>query len=323
VLTLARTAELHEDLVQVAPDVACLQVLIVNLYLVGDPKDSRRSWVLVDTGVPYSSGWIRDAARQRFGPDARPQAIVLTHGHFDHVGAVRELSEEWDVPVYAHELELPFLTGRSDYPPPDPTVGGGLMARMAGLYPHKSINLGSRVQALPADGTIPNMPGWQWVHTPGHTPGHVSLFREQDRLLLAGDAFITTRQESALAVLTQYAKVHGPPAYFTPDWEAARLSVRRLAALRPMVAATGHGMPMRGDRLERELEALAHDFDEVAIPRRGRYVHRPAVADSTGVVYVPPPVGNPMRKLLAGLALAVGAVAIIDAMRRDTRCGGY
>ena len=42
------------------------------------------------------------------------------------------------------------------------------------------------------------MPGWRWVHTPGHTAGHVSLFRDADRTLIAGDAFVTTKQESAL-----------------------------------------------------------------------------------------------------------------------------
>ena len=66
-----------------------------------------------------------------FGHGNRPAAILLTHGHFDHVGALKTLAEEWDVPVYAHTLELPYLTGRSSYPPPDPSVGGGAMAAMS------------------------------------------------------------------------------------------------------------------------------------------------------------------------------------------------
>lgn len=90
------------------------------------------------------------------------------------------------------------------------------------------------------------MPGWHWIHTPGHTPGHVSLFREDDRCLIAGDAFVTVKQESLYAVATQEQEIHGPPAHFTPDWAAARQSVERLARLPPAIAATGHGTPMRG-----------------------------------------------------------------------------
>ena len=257
---------------EVAPDVLCLRVLIANLCMVGAPGGD---WVLVDAGLALGAGTITAAAGERFGPGRAPQAIILTHGHFDHVGALAPLLEHWDVPVYAHPLELPYLTGQADYPPPDPTVGGGLMALLSPVYPRSGINLGDRVHALPDDGSVPGMPGWRWLHTPGHTPGHISLFREQDRVLIAGDAFTTVQQESALAVLMQEQEIHGPPAYFTTDWAAARESVRRLAALRPARVATGHGTPMEGAELARQLEDLAEQFDELAVPDQGRYVPEP------------------------------------------------
>jgi glyoxylase-like metal-dependent hydrolase (beta-lactamase superfamily II) len=277
--------------IQVAPDVVCVPLTLVNVYLVGPPGAGDRGWVLVDAGLSLSVGAIRAAAARTFGPDSRPAAIVLTHGHFDHVGSVRELSERWDAPVYAHPLELPYLTGRSDYPPPDPTVGGGMMAFLSPLYSRAGIDLGPRVNPLPTDGSVPGMAGWRWVHTPGHAPGHVSLFREADRVLIAGDAFVTTKQESALAVLTRVPMVCRPPAYFTIDWPAARESVRALARLRPEVAATGHGVPIRGDGMRRQLDALAAHFDR-AVPADGRYVRRPAVADERGVRFIPPAVPN-------------------------------
>lgn len=257
----------------VTHDIAGLRFFMVNAYLVGDPNAADRAWVLVDTGLAYSARRILNAAYKRFGENAHPLAILLTHGHFDHVGAVKELAEYWDVPVYAHRQELPYLTGREDYPPPDPTVGGGMMAYMASLYPHKAIDLGDRVQALPDDGRVPFLEHWRWIHTPGHTKGHVSFFRDQDRVLIAGDAFITTNQQSSLAVLTQYPKVHGPPTYYTYDWAMAKESVEKLAHLVPLVAATGHGMPMRGEILEQGLNHLAENFDEVAVPKQGHYVH--------------------------------------------------
>ncbi|MDO3411297.1 MBL fold metallo-hydrolase [Saccharibacillus sp. CPCC 101409] len=251
-------------------DVTYLRTMIVNVVMIGAPGSGE--WVLVDTGMPGSSSKIVKAARERFGTD-KPKAILLTHGHFDHTGSVKDLMELFpDVPVYAHELELPFLTGRADYPPGDPTVGGGLMAASAPLFPNKGIDLGGRAQPLPADGSVPYLPDWHWLHTPGHSEGHVSFFRNLDGTLVAGDAFITVKQESALAVLTQRREIHGPPTYFTPNWEAARTSVARLVALRPAAAVTGHGEPMAGDELVQGLEHLSSHFDEVAVPASGRYV---------------------------------------------------
>ena len=253
---------------QVTPDLTRLRFLIVNLYLWGTPD----SWVLIDAGLQGCTSTIIDTAEERFGKGTAPQAIILTHGHFDHVGAFPELFDHWNVPVYAHRLELPHLTGQADYPPPDPSVGKGVLALLSFTYPNKAIDLGDRVQTLPEDESVPHMPGWRWVHTPGHAPGHISLFRESDRCMIVGDAFVTVKQESLYAVVTQEQEVHGPPAYFTPDWEAARRSVERLAALQPSIAATGHGTPMGGEELTRGLEKLVREFDEIAIPDHGRYV---------------------------------------------------
>lgn len=256
------------DTEEVLPDLINLRTMIVNLQMVGSPGSG--DWVLVDTGIGNFEGSIAEAAEKRFGRP--PVSIVLTHGHFDHVGNVKELADSWSVPVYAHEIELPYLTGREDYPPGDPSVGGGLMARLAPMYPNRAIDLGSRIHPLPMDGTVPGLPEWRWIPTPGHSPGHISLFRERDRTLIAGDAIITVRQESALAVISQEKELHGPPMYFTPDWDAARESVRRLEALNPALAVTGHGVPMSGDELSVSLKRLARDFDELAVPEQGRYV---------------------------------------------------
>jgi glyoxylase-like metal-dependent hydrolase (beta-lactamase superfamily II) len=232
---------------------------------------------------------ILSIAADRFGVDSRPAGIVLTHGHFDHVGALEALLAVWDVPVYAHTDELPFLTGQADYPPPDPTVGGGLMARLSPLFPERGIDLGYRVQALPANGDVPGMPGWRWIHTPGHAPGHVSLFRASDGVLIAGDAVCTTKQESAYAVLTQRQVLTGPPAYFTIDWDKAERSVATIASLQPLVVAAGHGEPMRGGSLPDDLIALSRDFNQRVRPAHGRYVQRPAIADDDGVIALPAP----------------------------------
>jgi glyoxylase-like metal-dependent hydrolase (beta-lactamase superfamily II) len=146
----------------------------------------------------------------------------------------------------------------------------------------------------------------------------VALYRESDRTLIAGDAFVTTKQESAYAALTQRPEINGPPSYFTPDWISARRSVEALAALEPWRVATGHGPPMEGKEMRRDLQQLAWDFDRLAVPRNGRYVREPAVADERGVVTVPPPVPDPLPRILLGLGLALVAGAVL---RRSGRSG--
>jgi glyoxylase-like metal-dependent hydrolase (beta-lactamase superfamily II) len=253
----------------IAPDLAYRQTAIVNVIFFGQPHDMR--WVLIDAGVMGSAQAIRSASEARFGGRA-PEAIILTHGHFDHVGALETLAAEWDVPVYAHSQEHPYLNGAASYPPPDPGVGGGLMALLSPLYPTSPVDVSPRLRALPDDHSVPGMPGWSWLHTPGHTPGHVSLWRSADRLLIAGDAFVTTRQESVYSAATQAPEMHGPPMYFTPDWVGARQSVSNLAALEPETVITGHGQAMQGAEMRSALSELARRFDEVAVPKQGRYV---------------------------------------------------
>ena len=271
-----------DDTREIAADLAYRRIILVNVIFYGLPNAGDRNWVLIDAGVIGSKALIKGAAAERFGADARPRAIVLTHGHFDHVGALEDLAEEWDVPVYAHVLEHPYLNGQAAYPPGDPSVGGGLMATLSPLYPTKPVNVASRLQALSEDGTVPSMPGWRWLHTPGHAVGHVSLWRETDRTLIVGDAFITTKQESAYATVIQSAELHGPPQYFTIDWEQSHVSVEKLAALEPDLVITGHGRAMKGPEMLTALKLLGSHFDAIAVPTQGRYVDRPARAsDST------------------------------------------
>jgi glyoxylase-like metal-dependent hydrolase (beta-lactamase superfamily II) len=249
----------------VAADVFGLRILLVNVFAIRSAAD----WVLIDAGLPLSAARIRRWAQDQFG-ERKPIAIVQTHGHFDHTGALKHLAEEWDVPVYAHDLELPYLQGREKYPAPDASAGGGFMSVMAPFYPRGPIDLGSRVHALAADGSVPGLTDWNWIHTPGHTRGHVSFWREADRTLIVGDAFCTTAQESMTAIATQKAELHGPPAYYTADWEQAKRSVELLAELQPQTVAPGHGRPMSGADVADSLATLARDFDRIARPHTER-----------------------------------------------------
>src|SRR5690625_5035642 len=114
---------------EVKPDVYFYTDQIVNIICIGDPHGK---WVMIDAGLPNAAEDIKGFAEERFGEGSRPEAIILTHGHFDHVGGLADLIDEWDVTVYAHELELPYLQGEKDYPEPDMSVEGGMLAKISG-----------------------------------------------------------------------------------------------------------------------------------------------------------------------------------------------
>lgn len=299
----------NSELDIVAPNVARIRIAMVNVYLVKLESTLEDKWILIDAGIGNCSEKIIRNAKEFIGSSRPPEAIVLTHGHFDHIGAIKNLIDLWDVPVFAHPKEFPYLTGKSHYPPPDPTVGGGAMALLSFVYPSSPINISRSLKPVPENGIINEIPEWKIIETPGHSPGHISLFRQSDKTLIAGDAFVTVKQESAISVLKQEKELHGPPSYFTCDWVAAKESVRKLADLEPEVAATGHGIPMRGEELKISLKELADHFDKLGKPSIGRYIKEPAQTNEQGITYLPPAIisnksiGTILLGTLAGLII--------------------
>ncbi len=298
----------NEDLSKVSNGVFHTKIIFVNSYFVDTPG----AFILIDTGMPLSATKIKGAVENRYGAGARPSAIILTHGHFDHAGSAYPLAEEWNVPIYAHRLEMPYLTGKSDYPPQDPTVGGAI-AQMSRLFPHGGYDFKERVHALPERGEIAEMPEWKILHTPGHTAGHISLWRESDRTLLAGDALTTMNLDSWVSQITEKQEFCSPPKPFTTDWQAARRSVELLADLEPNVVAAGHGKPISGADTARQLKEFVRNFDA---PRKGRYVSSPAITDERGIVALPPPVTDNVKIAAAGIAAGVLVTAF---MRRGKK----
>ena len=289
----------------------------VNVYFVetGTPGE----WVLIDTGLPGSAKSIIAAADKLFYPGSRPEAILLTHGHLDHLGSARELADHWHVPVIAHPLEMPYLTGQALYPPRDPTVGGSL-AFMSRFFPAQLPNLAERVQALDTDEPgAPFLMAWRWLHVPGHAPGQLAFFREADRVLLGADAFATCHHDSVPAILLGKPEISRAGTPFNYDWEASQKSVQMLAALEPKAIGCGHGPAIIGPAAAAGLHQLA---DNYPIPAHGRYVNEPARTDASGVEHLPqaPKDPLPMQLAIVGSSLlAAGAAWLLISGRRKHR----
>lgn len=248
-------------LYQIARGVFWLPLRGANAYFVR----SDAGCTLVDAGYPGSAEVIKEAAGRLCPGDTRPTSIVLTHGHPDHAGAAAGLAQEWEAPVWIPEDELPFVNGTRLYPEP-------LVAWLERVLPRSVIeqltrgsDLGDAVRGFCPETGAPGLEDWTAVRTPGHTPGHVALFRSEDRTLLAGDAVLTLAWWSRLGggigwlwdLLRGTPRLSGPPTIFTCDWVAAAASVATLADLRPWVLASGHGVPLAGADVARELRDFA------------------------------------------------------------------
>jgi glyoxylase-like metal-dependent hydrolase (beta-lactamase superfamily II) len=204
----------------------------MNVYFIEDEGGV----TMFDAGIRAMTSAIRELARRRGGI----RRIVLGHSHTDHRGAAPRL----DAPVFCHPAERA-----------DAETDGGLhyfdctkldrfkpVGRyvMPLLLRYKWDGGPVKIAGVLEEGD--EVAGFRVVHLPGHAPGQIALWREQDRLALVSDAFYQLDPQTGK---------ESPPtlahAAFSLDIEGARASLRKLAALEPATAAPGHLGPLTGE----------------------------------------------------------------------------
>jgi glyoxylase-like metal-dependent hydrolase (beta-lactamase superfamily II) len=204
---------------------------IINTYLIRTPAGD----VLIDAGTRWATGRILRALRGR-----RLAMVALTHAHPDHQGAAHEVCRRFGVPLACHEADVPVMEGRRPMGP-----------RTALL------RIGDRLWSGPSHPVSVVLRGgdtlgeWEVVHTPGHTPGHVTYFRRRDGLAIVGDLVRHASLQHG------YGRVSEPPHVFSTDPMENRRSIRKLVELRPRRMLFGHGPPLDHiEVLERVLARL-------------------------------------------------------------------
>ncbi|MCL2419750.1 MAG: MBL fold metallo-hydrolase [Conexibacteraceae bacterium] len=211
----------------------------MNVYLIEDEG----GLTVFDSGSAQMRGAIR-AAGARFGGIRR---IVLGHADGDHRGGAAGL----DAPVYCHALERSAAQSPSPYRDYWNLTLLSVWARPVypGLLAHWDGG------ALEIAGTVQEddeIAGFRVLHLPGHAPGLIALYREEDGLALVSDLFYTLNPETGIG-----NAAHVPHPAFNLDTNQARESIRRLAALHPKVAWPGHAKPVAGDDVELQLQRAA------------------------------------------------------------------
>jgi len=224
----------------VVPGVHRIEHAFTNCYLLVDGD----AWTLVDAAFPKTWGPLIHAAHELNLRMRDLQGIVLTHGHFDHVGVAARAVEELGTPVYVHagdrRLAAHPYRYRREHTPfiypllyPRSFVPVVSMLRAGALR----VNGVEQVSELPGSGML-DLPGRpEVVFTPGHTFGHCGLLLRQQETVLTGDAIVT---------LDPYTGRTGPRLVAraaTVDSERNLATLDALAATRARTVLTGHGMP--------------------------------------------------------------------------------
>lgn len=226
----------------IAPGVSRFGTKRVNWYLVeGDD-----GVLVVDAGVPgHWPQLLSGLADRGYGLD-NVAALVLTHGHADHVGFAERLRETAGVPVFVHEADVGLVQGTDTV-----SAGGALLnlwrpAVLALLF-ELGRNGGLSIPPVEevrtfADGDVLDLPGSpEVIHVPGHSAGSCALFLPDRDVLLCGDALatldLTTGRERGPQIMS----------LFNADADRARTSLDRLADLDEVTLLPGHGRSWRGE----------------------------------------------------------------------------
>jgi glyoxylase-like metal-dependent hydrolase (beta-lactamase superfamily II) len=197
---------------------------LVNSFVL---RDQDGSVTLVDAGLKRASGRILAALAELGVRAAEVRQVVLTHAHVDHAGGLPKIIEVTGAEVHSHERESVYLRDGMG-PQYDRS---SRQARLVGRLGRRRLPKVTVTQEF-RDGTL--IPGnLRVVHTPGHTPGHVSLLHEPSGVLITGDAVFNVRQLS------------WPPPWFCTDPTVNRRSADALGDLDYEIAAFTHGPEIR------------------------------------------------------------------------------
>ncbi len=193
----------------------------IGVWLVEDHGE----WTLVDAGAKSNGPAIVAAVKAKL-VDTIPARVVITHGHRDHVGGLQAVIDAFDCPVWAHPKERPFLMGDMIYQQIRWSwwgyrIGSYLVADRWRYPVAKEIEEGDTVA------------GCKVLHVPGHTPGHIALWHQEDRAVICGDVYVHLL----------IARLAGTISFFTPDLAASQRSMEKLAALDVDYILPSHGPP--------------------------------------------------------------------------------
>lgn len=205
-----------------------------NVYLLV----SESELTLVDGGIGGDADRIVAQLKGAGFDPSEVASIVVTHAHADHVGGVKDLAQKCNAKVIAHREEVPYIEGKESLPARSwvqkamKWIGGIMPLEGPGVEVARGLEEGERLDALG---------GLEVIHTPGHTPGSVTLYQEEKGVLLCGDLLTNGNPLTGRGGL-QY----GPRAFSVNPGQMER-SAKKLSSLEVRALCVGHGEPIVRD----------------------------------------------------------------------------
>jgi len=222
-------AILQKDALQIVPHVYHLNIRVTNTVLIVEDE-----LTLIDTGLPGSSDRIADFVHNLGRSVEEISLIIITHNHIDHAGGLAELRKLTKAKVAAHKADLDNTEAQMPYP--------RLIRRLLRVPSLSNLHSSFMLKTeevdihLEGDEVLRPLGGLEVIHTPGHTPGSISLFSLQNRLLIAGDALTRLGKKPWL-----------PHKSVSSDFTQAIDSIKKLANLEFDTLCFGHGRPLTRD----------------------------------------------------------------------------
>jgi glyoxylase-like metal-dependent hydrolase (beta-lactamase superfamily II) len=219
----------------------------LNVTLIADAENGN---TLVDAGLPDQAETIGAALADAGMGVGDLGRVIFTHQDLDHTGSGAALVRQSGARVLAHPADAPYIDGSLSLLKPSPEMlerrpqMREVLERLEPVGVDELLEAGTRLDL--AGGT-------NVISTPGHTPGHVSLYLERPRVLVAGDALTSER-----------GYLNGPNPTMTLDMPTAVQSIRKLAALDVDTIVCYHGGVVSEDavgQLQRVLRETSHEND--------------------------------------------------------------
>jgi glyoxylase-like metal-dependent hydrolase (beta-lactamase superfamily II) len=206
-----------------------------NVYLLIDGEEL----TIVDTGMPNNAEKILSYVRKINWQPSSISKILLTHCHIDHAGSAYELKRITNAKVSVHQEDADFVSGKKSMPVPRGAMSIAL----------KVVSPFFKFRPVEPDITLKEndkVGGLVVVHTPGHTPGSISLYDPVRRVLFVGDTVRFVDE-----------KISGPPERGTLDMQQAIKSIEKISQLDFDVMLSGHGEPLKPKASDKDKEFCA------------------------------------------------------------------